>query len=117
VLHVVLFQCVKNTKEEVTDNLKKIKDDQPHGCFAIPKPAFNMMVTAKMVRQLKKNRKKKRIEAKRRERRKKFRQKRISRGMIGKKRFRIKSNLKEIRLRRKLKNLQPQDNVVKVEKV
>ena len=37
--------------------------------------------------------------------------------MIGKKRFRIKSNLKEIRLRRKLKNLQPQDIVVKVEKV
>ena len=76
-----------------------------------------MMVTAKMVRQLKKNRKKKRIEAKRRERRKKFRQRRISRGMIRKKRFRMKSNLKEIRLRRKLKNLQPQDNAVKVEKV
>ena len=29
----------------------------------------------------------------------------------------MKSNLKEIRLRRKLKNLQPQDIAVKVEKV
>jgi hypothetical protein len=117
VLHVVLFHCVKNTKEEVIDKLKKIKDHQQHGCFAIPEPAFNMMVTAKMVRQFKKKLKKKRIEEKRRERRRKFRQRRISRGMIRKKRFKMKSNLKEIRLRRKLKNLQPQDNVVKVEKV
>jgi hypothetical protein len=76
-----------------------------------------MMVTAKMVRQFKKKLKKKRIEEKRRERRRKFRQRRISRGMIRKKRFKMKSNLKEIRLRRKLKNLQPQDIVVKVEKV
>jgi hypothetical protein len=76
-----------------------------------------MMVTAKMVRQFKKKLKKERIKGKRQERRRKFRQRRISRGMIRKKRFKMKSNLKEIRLRRKLKNLQPQDNAVKVEKV
>jgi hypothetical protein len=76
-----------------------------------------MTITAKTGQQLKKKPKKKRSETKKQKRRRKIRERKIRRAIICKKRFKMKSNLKEIRLRRKLKNLQPQDIAVKVEKV